>query len=135
MDAWWNQTSFVQFGSTKSGDNAAMKYLINSLSAEELSVHVHISRMQCLFNSYPWVPSWKSVYRLISSPLVTWQGGHYTTPTIWLYGDGTELLKMDVLILWHLGVYSDGDFMVHLAGLDEKKKWIEVILEQLRASE
>ncbi|CAL9752680.1 unnamed protein product [Musa acuminata subsp. burmannicoides] len=106
LDAWWNQTSFVQFGSTKSGDNAAMKYLINSLSAEELSVHVHISRMQCLFNSYPWVPSWKSVYRLISSPLVTWQG-----------------------------VYSDGDFMVHLAGLDEKKKWIEVILEQLLASE
>ena len=74
------------------------------------------------------------MYRLISSPLVTWQGGHYT-PTIWLYGDGTELIKMDVLILWHLGVYSDGDFMVHLAGLDEKKKWFEVILDQLRASE
>ncbi|WOL07066.1 alpha-1,2-galactosyltransferase gmh3-like [Canna indica] len=102
LDTWWNQTSFIKFGSTKSGDNAAMKYLIDSLSEAESLIHVRKLQMQCLFNSYPWVPSWKSIHRLISSPLVTWKG-----------------------------VYSDGDFMVHLAGLDEKKKWIKEILEQL----
>ncbi|KAG6490058.1 hypothetical protein ZIOFF_051340 [Zingiber officinale] len=103
LDSWWNQTSFIQFGSTKSGDNAALKYLIDSLPEEELDSHVVTSQMQCLFNSYPWVPSWKSFYRFISSPLVTWNG-----------------------------VYSDGDFLVHLAGLDEKKKWVDEILQQLR---
>ncbi|RRT32594.1 hypothetical protein B296_00052270 [Ensete ventricosum] len=38
-------------------------------------------------------------------------------------------------VFWNdaVRVYSDGDFMVHLAGLDEKKKWVEVIIEQSRA--
>ncbi|XP_010933107.1 uncharacterized alpha-1,2-galactosyltransferase C1289.13c isoform X2 [Elaeis guineensis] len=103
LDTWWNQTSFVRFGSTLSGDNAAMKHLIDSLPSKELGDHVRVSPMQCLFNSYPWFPTWKNAYRLISSPLTTWRGA-----------------------------YSDGDFMVHLAGLDEKKKWIAKILRELR---
>lgn len=74
LNHWWNQTSFIQFGSTKSGDNAAMKHLVNSLTAEELQDHVRISPMQCLFNSYPWNPTWKSAYRLISSPQTIWKG-------------------------------------------------------------
>ncbi|XP_008794285.2 probable alpha-1,6-mannosyltransferase MNN10 [Phoenix dactylifera] len=103
LDTWWNQTSFVRFGSTLSGDNAAMKHLIDSLPSEELRDHVRVSPMQCLFNSYPWFPTWKNAHRLISSPLTTWRGA-----------------------------YSDGDFMVHLAGLDEKKKWVAKILRELR---
>lgn len=102
LDSWWNQTSFVRFGSTLSGDNAAMKHLIDSLPSEELQDHVRVSPMQCLFNSYPWFPTWKKAYRLISSPSTTWKGA-----------------------------YSYGDFMVHLAGLDEKKKWIAKILREL----
>nr|CAD1819005.1 unnamed protein product [Ananas comosus var. bracteatus] len=101
LDAWWNQTSFIRFGSTKSGDNAAMKHLIDSLPPEEARAHVRVSPMQCLFNSYPWFPSWKSVYRLIFYPWTTWKGA-----------------------------YSDGDFLVHLAGLDDKKGWIAKILQE-----
>lgn len=74
LNTWWNQTSFVQFGSTKSGDNSALMYLIENLPKEEFRDHVRISPMQCLFNSYPWFPSKKSVYRLILSPRTTWQG-------------------------------------------------------------
>ncbi|XP_026661726.2 probable alpha-1,6-mannosyltransferase MNN10 [Phoenix dactylifera] len=104
LDTWWNQTSFVLFGSTISGDNTALKHLINGLPSEELQDHVRTVPMQCLFNSYPWLPIWKNAYRLIFSPLKTWEGA-----------------------------YSDGDFMVHLAGLDEKKKWAARILGELRA--
>ncbi|XP_078153613.1 alpha-1,2-galactosyltransferase gmh3-like [Carex rostrata] len=101
LEKWWNQTSFVQFGSTKSGDNAALSHLIDHLPQEELQRHVIISPMQCLFNSYPWYPSWKS-YHLLLSPMKTWQG-----------------------------VYSDGDFMVHLAGLDNKSGWALKFLQNV----
>lgn len=30
-------------------------------------------------------------------------------------------------------MYSDGDFMVHLAGLDDKKSWVADMLEETRA--
>ncbi|KAI0513939.1 hypothetical protein KFK09_009971 [Dendrobium nobile] len=104
LETWWNLTSFVQFGSTKSGDNDALKYLIRNLSSHELRSHVRISPMQCLFNSYPWYPSWKSVHQLIFSSGAVWRG-----------------------------VYSRGDFMVHLAGLDDKKEWADRIIQELEA--
>ncbi|KAJ3688889.1 hypothetical protein LUZ61_018053 [Rhynchospora tenuis] len=103
LDTWWNQTSFVKFGSTKSGDNDALMYLIDNLPKEEKQVHVRISPMQCLFNSYPWFPSQKSVYRLLLSPWTTWQGA-----------------------------YSEGDFMVHLAGIGNKNKWMSKIIQDTR---
>ncbi|VAI70127.1 unnamed protein product [Triticum turgidum subsp. durum] len=74
LDTWWNHTSFVQFGSTKSGDNAALKHIVDHLSPEETQAHVRIAKMQCLFNSYPWVATWKSVHRLIFHPSTTWKG-------------------------------------------------------------
>ncbi|CAA7403327.1 unnamed protein product [Spirodela intermedia] len=99
LQTWWNQTDFIRFGSTKSGDNDALKYLIRELPAEERRRHVRVSPMQCLFNSYPWVFTWKSFYRLLRSPGSFWRGA-----------------------------YSDGDFMVHLAGLDNKREWVTKIL-------
>ncbi|KAM0949624.1 putative glycosyltransferase 34, nucleotide-diphospho-sugar transferase [Dioscorea sansibarensis] len=105
LNVWWNQTTFISFGSTKSGDNAAFKYLIDSLPPDELRQHIRISPMQCLFNSYPWFPSWKSVLRLFTSPSTAWKGA-----------------------------YSFGDFMVHLAGIDEKKAWAEKILKEVESS-
>ncbi|XP_066399020.1 probable alpha-1,6-mannosyltransferase MNN10 [Miscanthus floridulus] len=101
LDTWWNQTLFIQFGSTRSGDNAALKHLIDHLSAEEMQEHVRIAKMQCLFNSYPWTLTLKSVHRLI-----------FHLPTTWK------------------GVYSDGDFMVHFAGLDDKQGWTNKILRE-----
>ncbi|KAF0928501.1 hypothetical protein E2562_004135 [Oryza meyeriana var. granulata] len=74
LDTWWNLTSFIQFGSTKCGDNAALKHLIYHLSPEEMREHVRIAKMQCLFNSYPWIPTWKSVHRLIFHLSTTWKG-------------------------------------------------------------
>lgn len=106
LDVWWNQTSFIQFGSTKSGDNAAMYHLIDNLSPEEMQDHVRISSMQCLFNSYPWSPTWRSIYRLVLSPQTIWRG-----------------------------TYSKGDFMVHLAGFDKKKEWAAKILQEIRVDE
>ncbi|KAJ1694835.1 hypothetical protein LUZ63_011533 [Rhynchospora breviuscula] len=102
LEKWWDQSSFIQFGSTKSGDNAALRHLIDSLPDEESQLHIIISPMQCLFNSYPWFPSWKSLYRLLISPQKTWQG-----------------------------VYSDGDFIVHLAGLDDKRGWALKLLQEV----
>ncbi|VAH98075.1 unnamed protein product [Triticum turgidum subsp. durum] len=102
LDTWWNHTSFVQFGSTKSGDNAALKHIVDHLSPEETQAHVRIAKMQCLFNSYPWVATWKSVHRLIFHPSTTWKGA-----------------------------YSDGDFMVHFAGLNDKRGWTSRILREI----
>ncbi|KAL6911476.1 hypothetical protein ACP4OV_000281 [Aristida adscensionis] len=102
LDRWWNQTSFIQFGSTKSGDNTALKHLIDQLSPEEMQAHVRIAKMQCLFNSYAWTLTWRSVHRLIFHLSSTWKG-----------------------------VYSDGDFMIHFAGLDDKRGWTYKILGEI----
>ncbi|CAL5079884.1 unnamed protein product [Urochloa decumbens] len=102
LDTWWNQSSFVQFGSTKSGDNAALKHLIGHLPAEEMQAHVRIAKMQCLFNSYPWILTWKSALRLVFHLATTWKG-----------------------------VYSDGDFMIHFAGLDDKQGWTNKIIGEI----
>lgn len=103
LDLWWNQTSFIRpFGQSKSGDNDALKYLIQNMPIEELKHNVYIPKMQCIFNSYLWTPSWKNSHRLMTLTRTVWQG-----------------------------TYSKGDFMVHLAGLDNKKKWIQKILDEI----
>ncbi|KAI4973621.1 hypothetical protein ZWY2020_041402 [Hordeum vulgare] len=43
LDTWWNHTSFAQFGSTKSGDNAALKHIVGHLSPEETQAHIRIA--------------------------------------------------------------------------------------------
>lgn len=107
LDLWWNQTSFVRpFGQMKSGDNDALKYLIQNMPEEERKQHVRIPRMQCVFNSNLWRPSLKSGHRLMTLTRTVWQG-----------------------------VYSKGDFMVHLAGLNDKKRWIQKILKDIREEE
>lgn len=104
LDLWWNQTSFIRpFGQMKSGDNDALKYLIQAMPEEEFKQHVIIPQMQCAFNSYFWSPSLKNGHRLMALPKTVWQG-----------------------------VYSKGDFMVHLAGLNDKKAWIQRILQELQ---
>lgn len=110
LELWWNQTSFVKpFGQSKSGDNNALKYLIRSMSDHDRNQHVGITRMQCLFNSNLWRPSLRSCHRLLTMTRSVWQG-----------------------------VYARGDFMVHLAGLNDKKKWAKKVLldiEDMEASD
>ncbi|KMZ70351.1 hypothetical protein ZOSMA_1G03330 [Zostera marina] len=74
LDTWWNMSSFILRGSKKSGDNAALIHLINSLSPSEKLRNVHVAEMQCIFNSYPWVPTWKNFYRFLLSPCSFWKG-------------------------------------------------------------
>ncbi|KAH7288561.1 hypothetical protein KP509_31G031500 [Ceratopteris richardii] len=75
LDRWWNQTSFVRpFGQRKSGDNDALKFLINDMQHEERKRHVRIPSMQCVFNSNPWLPTWKSGHRLMTLTKTVWKG-------------------------------------------------------------
>eukprot|EP00250_Pteridium_aquilinum_P012257 c20603_g1_i3 orf=99-1166(-) len=75
LELWWNQSSFIRpFGQMKSGDNDALKYLLQTMPEEEFRQHVGIPRMQCAFNSYLWRPSLKSGVRLMKLPKVVWQG-------------------------------------------------------------
>lgn len=102
LDRWWDQTDFIQpFGQSKSGDNTALKHLINVMDKEEFKRHVRVPEMQCLFNSNLWRPSWRSCHRLITVTKAVWQG-----------------------------VYARGDFMVHLAGLNDKSKWMRNVLRE-----
>ena len=75
LEKWWNQTSFIRpFGQMKSGDNDALKYLIQTMPEDELKQHVRITEMQCAFNSYLWRPSLKNGHRLMVLPRTIWQG-------------------------------------------------------------
>lgn len=104
LDLWWNQTSYVEpFGLCKSGDNDALKYLINTMPEDEKKQHVKIPSMQCVFNSNLWRPNWRNAVRLVTVTKVIWEG-----------------------------VYAKGDFMVHLAGLNDKKKWVELVLQDIK---
>lgn len=103
LDKWWNMSSFIIRGSKKSGDNDALIHYVKSLSPSEMWNHVSIAPMQCIFNSYPWTPTWKSIHRLIFSPSSYWKGA-----------------------------YSNGDFMVHLAGLDDKTEWALKIIQEIK---
>ncbi|KAJ7522961.1 hypothetical protein O6H91_18G032800 [Diphasiastrum complanatum] len=107
LDIWWNQTSFIRpFGHFKSGDNDALKFLLKNMAPKEKEKHVRIPHMQCVFNSNLWRPSFRSSHRLVTLTRTVWQG-----------------------------VYSKGDFMVHLAGLNDKKKWIQKILQDIQDEE
>ncbi|KAL2636278.1 hypothetical protein R1flu_007757 [Riccia fluitans] len=103
LDLWWNQTTFVEpFGLCKSGDNSALKHLINTMPEAEFKQHVRIPSMQCVFNSNLWKPSWRNSHRLVTFTRAIWQG-----------------------------VYAKGDFMVHLAGLNDKKRWVQKVLKDI----
>jgi mannan polymerase II complex MNN10 subunit len=104
LDLWWNQTSFVEpFGKCKSGDNDALKYLIKSMPEGEKRQHVLIPKMQCAFNSNLWRPNLRNAIRLVTFSKEIWRG-----------------------------VYAKGDFMVHLAGLNDKKKWVLSVLKDIK---
>ncbi|GBG91593.1 hypothetical protein CBR_g52629 [Chara braunii] len=103
LSTWWEQVQFIQpFGLCKSGDNDALKYLIATMDPDERRRHVLIPRMQCSFNSYLWPSSLRSVVRLITQRDAVWNG-----------------------------VFAQGDFMVHLAGLNNKKKYVHRVLKEL----
>lgn len=59
---WWSMESFIRRpGDTKSGDNDALKALLNGLDAEDRK-HVFVPK-QCSMNSYLWTFSFKAIFR------------------------------------------------------------------------
>lgn len=158
LDTWWNQTNFVlPFGQSKSGDNTALKHLISIMPKDEFKQHVRVPKMQCLFNSNLWRPSWRSCQRLLTLTKVVWQGmlcditdivgcvdyaSAFVTHFYKCYVTVEHGLSKNLAsVLWshmhnlafmvslNTGVYARGDFMVHLAGLDDKKKWMQSVLK------
>lgn len=132
LDRWWDQTDFIQpFGQSKSGDNTALKHLINVMDKEEFKRHVRVPEMQCLFNSNLWRPSWRSCHRLITVTKAVWQGRlSYLLlwePFVTDYPFRDMISNIRLLIA---GVYARGDFMVHLAGLNDKSKWMRNVLRE-----
>jgi len=103
LDRWWSQTDFVlPRGLCRSGDNDALKHIMRLMPRAEKQQHVHIARMQCSFNSNLWIPTPRNHVRLYTKFQRLWQG-----------------------------TYSSGDFIVHLAGLNDKKKYAIQVLEEL----
>lgn len=40
-----------------------------------------------------------------------------------------HMYNLAFMVSLNTGVYARGDFMVHLAGLDDKKKWMQSVLK------
>ncbi|GBG63411.1 hypothetical protein CBR_g38033 [Chara braunii] len=103
LELWWSQSRFVRpFGRCKSGDNDALKHLIATMDDAERRRHVRVPVMQCAFNSNLWRPSVVGSKRLLLQTKAVWRG-----------------------------VFAKGDFMVHLAGVDNKKKYMSRVLREL----
>ncbi|KAH9317468.1 hypothetical protein KI387_019237, partial [Taxus chinensis] len=107
LDRWWNATGFIcPPGQSKSGENDALKHLIKTMPQDEKK-HVRIPRMQCVFNSNMWSPSWKSSHRLMTLTKTVWQEISI------VIGVCLSLVVSHCPSLAgiHRGVYAKGDFM------------------------
>lgn len=99
LDRWWGMKDYVRApGGTKSGDNDALKALLDA--ERNNGRHVGIAP-QCAFNSYVWRSRVRDWWRLV-----------YMPQTILL------------------GLYRPGDFILHLAGIDDKRVYLEHALEE-----
>jgi len=93
LEQWWALSEFVRPrspGETKSGDNDALKHLMANMDRDELHTHVGIAP-QCAFNSYLWHGSLRNYFRFLLQPGAIARG-----------------------------MYKSGDFILHLAGIDDK---------------
>eukprot|EP00208_Stichococcus_sp_RCC1054_P004603 CAMPEP_0206136108 /NCGR_PEP_ID=MMETSP1473-20131121/1342_1 /ASSEMBLY_ACC=CAM_ASM_001109 /TAXON_ID=1461547 /ORGANISM="Stichococcus sp, Strain RCC1054" /LENGTH=303 /DNA_ID=CAMNT_0053528387 /DNA_START=420 /DNA_END=1331 /DNA_ORIENTATION=+ len=99
LQRWWDMKAYVRGpGDTKSGDNDALKALLDG--ERKAGRHVGIAP-QCAFNSYVWRSRLRDWWRLVYMP-------------------HTILL----------GLYRPGDFILHLAGIDDKRVYLEHALEE-----
>ena len=105
LDHWWNMKDFVKpKGLAVSGDNDALKAYLSSMDPDEFAQHIAVPP-RCLFNSEAkWV-----------------QRGDPPVDTI---------AKMNEM-RWYLrdAPYHKGDFVVHVAGVDNKIATTELLLK------
>lgn len=107
LDRWWAMDSFIRRrpGDTKSGDNDALKHLLGKMSRGESRAHVGVVP-QCCFNSYLWVGSVRNRWRYLWNPRS-----------------------------FQLGLYQQGDFILHLAGIRNKQAHLDKALAELQGGE
>lgn len=102
LENWWSMKQFIRpAGETKSGDNDALKHYLFNMPAEELRRHVGVAP-QCAFNSYIWHNSARMWKRYVLNPALSEQG------------------------LW-----KPGDFILHLAGVNNKEKELNKAIHRL----
>eukprot|EP00803_Ostreobium_quekettii_P003011 evm.model.scf_1070.2 EVM.evm.TU.scf_1070.2 scf_1070:8177-9632(+) len=99
LTTWWSMSNFIRkAGDTKSGDNDAMKHLLGHMSAAEHEEHVGVAP-QCTFNSYLFKTSFRNWIRHAMDP--------------------DEFDR---------GLHRKGDFLLHLAGMENKMAHIRKFL-------
>ncbi|KXZ46638.1 hypothetical protein GPECTOR_42g849 [Gonium pectorale] len=105
LERWWGMEAFVRRGrgDTRSGDNDALKDLIARMASSELAAHVGLAP-QCAFNSYVWRPSLRNWARYLAHP--------------------RRILT---------GLWQPGDFLMHPAGVRNKRRALVRALEAAAA--
>jgi hypothetical protein len=104
LNTWWNMKSFVKPpGLSHSGDNDALKALLHSMPLETLQEHV-LAPARCTFNSFIKVVAPK------------------------FYDQVADNLKEQDFYLAE-AYYHKGDFIAHVAGVDNKVDTMKMLLE------
>jgi galactosyl transferase GMA12/MNN10 family len=104
LDDWWNMKSFIKTtGFSKCGDNHAMKHLLGKMTAQEFDQHVLVPP-RCTFNSF--------VNAVLPSQYNTVLSGLHQSH-----------------LYMNEGYYHKGDFIVHLAGYDNKIGIAKMLLD------
>jgi hypothetical protein len=104
LNTWWNMKSFVKpVGLSHSGDNDALKALMHSIPAETLQTHV-LAPARCTFNSFIKVVAPNDYDQVVDS-----------------------LNQQDFYLAE--AYYHKGDFIAHVAGVDNKVDTLKMLLE------
>lgn len=99
LDNWWSKTEYIREpGDVRPGDNIALKQMFK---LKEIDMKHVLIAPQCSFNSY-YCPNFKKTVEEMEKQWY-WSQGDY---------------------LWMLGIYVNGDFVLHFAGLNDKQSLI-----------
>ena len=138
LQTWWDMKSFVKPpGLAKSGDNDALKhYLAEMERTEEFGQHV-AAPARCTFNSFasfvsPTSPTPSSSSLSATTPAVKQQQLNDNLPQTTMQQQRQGRLRGGNIdgMQYYLdeGYYHDGDFIAHVAAVDNKVDTIKVML-------
>jgi mannan polymerase II complex MNN10 subunit len=104
LDTWWNMKAFVKpVGLSHSGDNDALKAFMQNLPEEVILQHV-LAPARCTFNSFIKVVAPNDYEQVL-----------------------TDLHQQDFYLAE--AYYHKGDFIAHVAGVDNKVDTLKMLLE------
>ena len=123
--------------STKSGDNDALKELLDD--ERRHGRHIGIAP-QCSFNSYVWRSRIRDWWRLVYMPNTILMGLHRPGAFAivdelrqWRAASGKGCRRHFARVVPDNGFWCAGDFILHLAGIDDKRVYLEHALEEANA--